>query len=100
MAPAIGPDLAVAAGGAPFGKDVLQEIEIVRRVDTLDGRAVVGGGFDHRAETDLLDAPENDFGALRLLEGLDDAAEGQFHAAVMQVMVGGIEGFHDQTTSP
>ena len=69
-------------------------------MDTLDDRPIIDGRFDHRPEADVLDASKDDFGPLRHLEGLDDAPEGKLHAAVMQVMVGGVEGFHDQTTSP
>ncbi len=104
MAPAIGPDFAIATGGAPFGKDGFEEIKVVGRMDALDRCALVGWRLDHRAEAGLFHAPQHNLGAFRLLEGFDDAAEGEFHAAVMQVVVGCIEGLHGyplgQTTSP
>ena len=100
MTPAIGPDLAVAPGRAPLGEDVFQKIEIVGRVDAFDNSAVVDGRFKDGAEADFLHAPPDDFGALRLLESFDDAAEGKLHAAVMKVVIGGVERLHGQTTSP
>ncbi|WP_312410506.1 hypothetical protein [Shinella sp.] len=69
-------------------------------MDALDECALVARRFDDRAERNVLHAPQHDLRAFGHFEGFHDAAKGQFHAAVMQVMVGGVESFHGQTISP